>query len=178
QSSDRELRRQILERLFDVEQELYAAKFSRSQRLMERGQPVDLATLQQSLRADELILEYALGEPRSYGLVISDRDIRVITLPGRSRIEALVEKYLAEVRSRKAATQSAKELYSMLLGSVAERRQRARLIVVPDGRLHLIPFDALVDESGSYVLASHTVTYAPSAIPPRERATGLPAVHR
>jgi CHAT domain-containing protein len=162
-SSDREERRQILERLFDVEQELYAAKFSRSQRLMERGQPVELATLQKNLRPDELLLEYALGEPRSYALVIGDTDIRIITLPERSRIEALVEKYLAEVRSRKAATQSAKELYSVLLGSVAERRQRPRLIVVPDGKLHLVPFDALVDESGGYVLASQVVTYAPSA---------------
>lgn len=163
QSSDREERRQILERLFDVEQELYAAKFSCSQRLMERGQPVDLPTLQQSLRSDELLLEYTLGEPRSYGLVIGDTEIRVVTLPERGRIETLVEKYLAEVRSRKAATQSAKELYSVLLGSIPERRGKTRLIVVPDGKLHLVPFDALVEESGGYVLANQVVTYAPSA---------------
>jgi len=162
-SSTREERRQVLERLFDAEQELYAAKFSRSQRLMERGQPVQLASLQESLRPDEVVLEYALGEPRSYGLVIDDTEIRVIPLPDRGRIEALVDKYLVEVRSRKAATELAKELHSMLLGSIPEVLRKPRLIVVPDGKLHLVPFDALINEKGEYVLASHIVTNAPSA---------------
>jgi tetratricopeptide (TPR) repeat protein len=162
-SSTREERRQILERLFDAEQELYAAKFSRNQRLMEGGQPVQLASLQKSLGPDELVLEYALGELRSHVLVIADTEIQVLSLPDRGRIEALVEKYLAEVRSRKAATESAREFHSVLLGSIPELPRTPRLIVVPDGKLHLVPFDALIDEKGLYVLASHVVTNAPSA---------------
>jgi len=35
--------------------------------------------------------------------------------------------------------------------------------VVPDGSLHLVPFDALVDSGGKYVVESHSLTYAPSA---------------
>jgi CHAT domain-containing protein len=38
-----------------------------------------------------------------------------------------------------------------------------RLIVVPDGKLHLLPFDGLKSAEGKYVLESHVVTYAPSA---------------
>jgi len=34
---------------------------------------------------------------------------------------------------------------------------------VPDGKLHLLPFDGLKDHEGKYVLESHVVTYAPSA---------------
>jgi CHAT domain-containing protein len=50
-----------------------------------------------------------------------------------------------------------------------EQRNRAKesletvLRSMPDGKLHLVPFDALVDENGKYVLESHIVTYAPSA---------------
>jgi CHAT domain-containing protein len=34
---------------------------------------------------------------------------------------------------------------------------------IKDGKLHILPFDALKDEKGNYVLESHVVTYAPSA---------------
>ena len=45
----------------------------------------------------------------------------------------------------------------MLLGNIHEYREKERLIVIPDGDLHLLPFSALVD-NGQYVLASHTVS--------------------
>src|SRR4029077_1800536 len=35
--------------------------------------------------------------------------------------------------------------------------------IVPVGKLHLLPFDALPNQDGKYVLESHVVTYAPSA---------------
>ncbi len=38
-----------------------------------------------------------------------------------------------------------------------------RLIIVLDGKLNLLPFDALKDRKDHYVLESHVVTYAPSA---------------
>jgi CHAT domain-containing protein len=51
----------------------------------------------------------------------------------------------------------------MLLSPVIGREPQTKLIVVPDGKLNLLPFDALRDLEGRYVLESHTVTYAPSA---------------
>jgi CHAT domain-containing protein len=41
--------------------------------------------------------------------------------------------------------------------------QSAGVGVIADGKLHILPFDALKDEKGNYVLESHVVTYAPSA---------------
>jgi CHAT domain-containing protein len=162
-SLTRQERKEILERLFDAEQELYAAKFSGNQRLMEKGDPVQLSTLQESLRPDELVLEYALCEPTSYALVIDATESLIVRLAGRGQIEALVERYLSEVRARKSAAEAAKQLYSMLLGTVPERLRKARLIVVPDGRLHLLPFEALLNAKGDYVLSRHIVTSAPSS---------------
>ncbi len=162
-TSTREERKQTLEKLFDAEQRLYAAKYAHSQRLTGPGAPVPLAELQRKLRADESLLEYALGEPRSHVLVIGANEIRVVALPDRGRIEGLVEKYLGEVRSRKAATELAKELYSTLLEPIPEHLQKARLIIVPDGKLHLVPFDSLVNKAGDYLLTSHVVTYTLSS---------------
>jgi CHAT domain-containing protein len=50
-----------------------------------------------------------------------------------------------------------------------EQRNRAKesleavLRSMPDGKINLVPFDALRDSEGRYVLESHVVTYAPSA---------------
>jgi len=49
------------------------------------------------------------------------------------------------------------------LGSIPEVAKKSRLIVVPDGCLHLLPFDALVDRAGRYVVATKTLSYSPSA---------------
>jgi CHAT domain-containing protein len=54
-------------------------------------------------------------------------------------------------------------LYAVLLGPVNAARTRSRIVVIPDGILHLLPFDALQDSLGTYVLESSVVTYAPSA---------------
>jgi len=162
-SLTREERKEILEKLFDAEQQLYAARFSGSQRVMKKGDPVQLARFQESLGPDELVLEYALGEPTSYALVIDDTEVRVVTLPGRNRIEALVDQYVAEVRARKPAMKFAKELHSLLLGAIPELERKPRLIVVPDGRLHLLPFDSLINDKGDYLLSNHVVVTAPSS---------------
>jgi hypothetical protein len=41
--------------------------------------------------------------------------------------------------------------------------KKDRIIIVPDGGLHLLPFDALVDDTGRYLVLSHTMSYATSA---------------
>lgn len=162
-SASRLERRRILEKLFEAEQELYAFKFSRSQQIMERGEPASLDDLQRNLRPDELVLEYALGDDKSYCLVIDRDQIRSVVLPKRDEVEGLVSKYLAGVRSRRPVNGVARELYAVLLGPIPEAQHKLRFIVVPDGNLHLLPFDALISDTGEYVLRKHVVTYAPSA---------------
>jgi len=77
-ATSRDERKLLLEKLFEAEQELYAAKVPRIQRALGQGEPIQLAVLQLNLRQDELILEYALGEPRSYCLVIDKKEIRAV----------------------------------------------------------------------------------------------------
>ena len=44
------------------------------------------------------------------------------------------------------------------------RHSNRRLIIIPDGELHLVPWDSLVDTDGRYLVISHVVTTAPSAM--------------
>src|SRR6185503_10522129 len=107
---------------------------------------------------------YVLGEAQSYCLRITRTVASIVVLPnGRKRIEELVDNYLGAVRSRQPESKSAGELFSVLLDPVVGRQPQTKLIVVPDGTLNLLPFDALRDLQGRYVLQSHVVTYALSA---------------
>jgi hypothetical protein len=81
-----------------------------------------------------------------------------------SESRTFVDEYLNTVRSRNSETanQSGAFLHTPR-GRYSLVRIFRRFIVVPDGKLHLLPFDALKDAKGKYVLESHVVTYAPSA---------------
>ena len=159
-------RSKLLDRLFEAEQILTPGTKPRTQ-LQETARhphPVDLARLQSSLRADEMVLEYVLGTPQSFCLRITRHTAAVSELPaGRTQIERLVDNYLDAIRSLKPSTESSQKLYSLLLQPILGQTSKTRLIIVPDGKLNVLPFDALQDSQGRYVLASHIVTYAPSA---------------
>ncbi len=130
-----------------------------------RFKPEPIEVVQGKLRPDELLLEYVLDDSQAYCLQLTRAGIQVTVLPAeRKRLDDLVAQYLDTVRSRKSERVVAQDLYALLLGPVlAEHKDKARVVVVPDGKLHLLPFDALRDEEGNYVLESRTVTYAPSA---------------
>jgi CHAT domain-containing protein len=130
-----------------------------------RFKPISMHEAQKNLRTDEVLLEYVLDEPRAYCLRLTRTDVKAITLPaGRKQIEDLVDQYLAAVRSRESAEVVGHDLHRFLVGPVlAGQEEKDRLVIVPDGKLHLLPFDALSDEHGKYVLESQTVTYSPSA---------------
>jgi hypothetical protein len=128
-------------------------------RQLGRGQPIEISKLQQVLGPDELIVV----SPRSHCLLIDKNEIRAIALPDRDRIEALVDAYVAQARSKKSAKEPTRELNSVFLGSLTKDIQALHLIVVPDGKLHLLPFDALIDRRGDYVPARNVVSCSPSA---------------
>lgn len=124
---------------------------------------IGITRIQRSLSPSMVILEYVVADPQSYCLVITRSSVRIVELAARQRINTLAEEYLKAVKARQAADVEGRRLYHALLQPISEAKQKMDLVVVPDGRLDLVPFDALVDDGGKYVIESHTVTYAPSA---------------
>jgi len=124
---------------------------------------VSLARVQQSLDPTMVILEYVVADPQSYCLVITQSSARTVELPARQRIEALTETYLKAVRSKQSGEAEGRRLYDAILQPITEVKSKMDLVVVPDGRLHMVPFDALVDNGGKFVVETRSVTYAPSA---------------
>ena len=127
-------------------------------------QPLTLAEIQQqALDADTLLLEYALGEERSYLWAVSRDDIASFELPKRAEIEAAARRFYDSLvaysqPSRDANTSKAQiattisktseagaALSRILLSPVAARLGAKRLLIVADGALQYIPFAALPD---------------------------------
>ena len=155
----------LIDRLVEYERrlELTRTEGSESKRAWYE-KPARLRLIQTSLHPDEVVLEYVLSEPHSYCVWISPKRTGLQVLPaGQQRIEELTHKFLDETRAKRNGVDLAKQLYSALLDPLPERAMGERLIVVPDGVLHLLPFDLLRDSMGSLVLESHTISYAPAS---------------
>ena len=126
--------------------------------------PAPLPQVQDSLKSDETLLEYVLDEPNSFCISVTHKTVSLRALPaGRKQIEKLVQRYIDEIRAKKAGVEEAKQLDALLVQPIPETSTGKRFIVVPDGILNLLPFEALRNSEGRYLLASDVISYAPSA---------------
>jgi CHAT domain-containing protein len=151
-----------------------------------RPQAVSLKTIQtQLLDPETLLLEYSLGEERSYLWLVSNKYHISRELPPRAEIERGAQRVHELLTARLTVTgdvqerrrraeqadteywQEAARLSEMLLGPVAKKIVGKRLLVVTDGALQSLPFAALPvpgnrDKSVPMV-AAHEIVNLPSA---------------
>src|SRR5207253_7159123 len=75
-------------------------------------------------------------------------------------------KTLDEVRTQGTSRQNnLKELYSLLIAPVVSmlpKDQGEVVGIVPHGPLFMVPFAALMDPSGKFLVEQHTLSYAPA----------------
>jgi len=125
-------------------------------------QPAALKNVQADLKPDEVLLEYVLDDPRSFCVAVTHGAAHILTLSaGRKRIEELTRQFVDEVHAKRTGVEPSKQLFGLLLGSVPEASAN-RIIIAPDGVLNLLPFEALRDDTGEYLLKSHIISYMPS----------------
>jgi CHAT domain-containing protein/predicted negative regulator of RcsB-dependent stress response len=114
----------------------------------------------------DALVEYALGEERSFAWLITPRSVAMYPLPGRSRIERLVADYRASVGRHPQGDagietwqRQAQALNRVLLAPLEKDLAGVRrLLIVPDGLLHYLPFETLGRSLDDFAIA-----YAPSA---------------
>jgi CHAT domain-containing protein/tetratricopeptide (TPR) repeat protein len=167
--------RSVLDELARVQAEIRR----RSPRYAALTQPVPVTSreVQDLLDGDSLLLEYALGGERSYLWAVDRDSVTGVALPRRAEIEAAaraVYSDLGVVGPRGVGQEDAASLSRMLLGPVAARLGKRRLIVVADGDLQYLPFGMLpvpreqgakaaAGAAGAPLLAEHEIVSVPSA---------------
>ncbi|HEV2416410.1 MAG TPA: CHAT domain-containing protein [Terriglobia bacterium] len=157
-------RTRLLSDLDEAETKLAKSEYDKAQfRRLIPLKPVSLEILQQALDPHEAVLEYVLSEPHSFCLLVTRQNARVKILVSRSQIERTIREYLTRVTAKKPADAQAQQLYTEVFRDCIQDLNEHRLIVIPDGKLNNVPFDALMDSSGRYVAESHVISVVPSA---------------
>jgi CHAT domain-containing protein/Tfp pilus assembly protein PilF len=134
---------------------------------LTQPQPLGLKEIQNRLLNDNsVLLEYMLGDERSYLWAVTRAGISSYELPSRTQIEDAVQKFRKlltahqpvpnesfderQARIKEAESnisEAATTLSQMILGPVAGTLGTKRLLIVPDGVLQYIPFQALPSPS-------------------------------
>ncbi|MBD2354489.1 tetratricopeptide repeat protein [Tolypothrix sp. FACHB-123] len=107
-----------------------------------------LPQIQQQLDQDTLLLQYSLGEERSFLWAVTSTSMQVYTLPPREEIEKVATRFHSSLQQETAgefAIEEAQKLSQLILAPVAEQLPGKRLVIVADGGLQTIPFAALAD---------------------------------
>ncbi len=150
---------------------------------LTQPQPSSLKEIQQLLDDHTLLLEYALGSEHSYLWAVTRTDLKSYVLPGRDAIEKAARSVYGLLISRQPAPgqtekqrvalywRQASALSRMLLRPVAGQLGTKRLLIVADGVLQYIPFEALpVPESAirnpqspAPLIVKHEIVNLPSA---------------
>ncbi len=141
-------------------------------------QPLGLKEIQAQLDQGTILIEYSLGEERSYAWAITQNSIKTYELPKREVIEkaARLVYDLLKARSQPKASENSqqkqeriaqtdsqllaatKELSQMVLGPIASELGAERLVIVADGALQYVPFAALSVAAGQLSVAQRSRT--------------------
>ncbi|MEM6403200.1 MAG: tetratricopeptide repeat protein [Cyanobacteria bacterium P01_D01_bin.116] len=110
-------------------------------------EPLKLAQIQQQLDKDSVLLQYSLGEERSYLWLVTPTSLTTYELPKGEEIEKIAKKFHTALANRSNAVDSAEALSKIILAPVKDKLAGKRLVIVADGVLQQIPFAALADPS-------------------------------
>jgi CHAT domain-containing protein len=164
--TDPERRTELLDRLWELEVRSFrppTAPAERGQNL-QTAKPISLQRFRATLADGELVIEYVLGSERSFALAVSRDRVAHFELQGRAVLESAVDMHLGAIRHQRDARAEARALYQLLLEPAAPLlSQSKRLVIVPDGKLHLAAFGALLDPAARYLVDTQVISYAPSA---------------
>lgn len=153
---------------------------------LSEPKPLTVNEIQSRIVApDTVLLEYFLGESRSFVWVVTPDSLTTVQLPKKADIERLARQaydLMAETgdtnrtirldsikseQTQAALNEALSKLSHIILGPVASHLGNKRLLIVPDGVLHFIPFAALPVENAQSkpepLLTSHELVVLPSA---------------
>ena len=150
---------------------------------MTQPQPLGLKEIQQQLDSNTLLLEYALGEARSYLFAVTPDSLKTFELPKEEQIEKLAREVSESLMARSVTgsletpaqrrlriadadenfRRAAAELSRMILTPAAAQFGNKRLVIVSAGALQYVPFAALSVTSNRPIILDHEIISLPSA---------------
>lgn len=161
---------------------------------LTQNRDTTLAQIQAQLDRDTLLLEFMLGDERSYVWAVTQNSVQGFELPARAVIEKdagelygllITRQMVYENRASESpvnledsdlqSTRKSMALSQTLLGPAAAHLGSRRLLLITDGALQYIPFEALPIPQPTPVNEQKTGTYAGSLIIDDHEVVMLPS---
>lgn len=128
----------------------------------------DLAALQARIPEGVAVIEYLTGrnQQRTSAFIVTRNGISGVLLPPADSLGGDLDRFTAATELGNGGAELGQRLSDALLRPVLATLPDSitTLILIPDGRLHRLPFDALPLPDNSPLLSRYVVTRAPSAV--------------
>src|SRR5262249_48674437 len=140
---------------------------SREQASLMTVEPVTVPEIQQRLPDGTTLLEYFVDDEDVVVWVVDRRRTAVVRIPGDQQSLATRIRELRSAIAKRAplagVRSQAEALYDRLLGPAREQIAGDRLLIVPHGVLHYLPFAALRSPAHRWLVEEFALATLPSA---------------
>ncbi|MFX0137410.1 MAG: CHAT domain-containing protein [Candidatus Hodarchaeota archaeon] len=140
------------------------------------AEPCQLEQVQRELLDKKTaLIEFFLGRKQSFMFLIEKDDFDLFLLPPRDKISNSIKGFLKELSDQPMGkfrgSLAAKRLFHQLLGPLRKNLNDSieNLIIIPDGLLYYLPFEALIMEpenkssEDKFLIEDFKISYAPSS---------------
>lgn len=138
--------------------------------LKYKNAPVKVGELQRSLAGTQALISFYAADSVLYAFVVTHGSFNHLAIPSLADIERQVALFVQQLKNiesgRKfSAGALSASIYTSLVGPVMKvAAAKQEWIVIPDGILHYLPFEALQQEAGGmFLLESKVISYHFSA---------------
>jgi CHAT domain-containing protein/predicted negative regulator of RcsB-dependent stress response len=164
----REIREALVEVQTEYEDIIQKIKLENPEyRELIAAKPVHLETLQKKIDKSTAIITYWISDDELIIWMITNSSVlRKSVSIRKTDVALLVEKTRRAISSniQKETSSGLRELHSLLLAPVENDLKNFRnLVIIPNGFLHFIPFQALMNSKDEYLVEKYNLAYSPSA---------------
>lgn len=150
-------------------------KYPRYEQIAQEEQKTNIGKLQKQLTEEQVFIEYFYGDSAVYVFVVNSSATFFKKLEKTATIQATISTFLKKIhRDEKQFIRASHLLYQQLIEPIeALLKDKKQLVVVNDGALSYLPFDALIKEfpkdwdynfkTLKYLIYNYRVTYFKSA---------------
>lgn len=125
---------------------------------------LNIFDLRKHISQNDIIYEYFEADSILYQMIITSDTAYVYQIQNKDELKKLTEDYISSIRKGLNIQNDSKIIFETLIeNSEIKLQDYKNLIVIPDGFLHCLPFESLVNEDNQYLLETHNFEYQYSA---------------
>lgn len=110
------------------------------------------------------LIHYFVGDETFLAFVITKNDISIVELGNPKELDEVLDRALISLR-QVGDLKPLSDLYQKVFEPIKPFLTKDNLIIVPDGKLHFIPFEALINDEDDFVVKDYNIFYSHSISP-------------